>query len=92
VFTVVPKSLPGLTRRLALELQQHPGRRERPAVESSLRGHQRIIVVITDSRRSAGDPREISRPQLYISEPGVVRTSPVSSQVLRPDKIIGQPP
>src|SRR5829696_4015986 len=28
----------------------------------------------------------------YIREPGVVRVCPVSSQVFRPDKIIGQPP
>ena len=30
--------------------------------------------------------------QLYMSEPGVVRTSPVSSQVFSPERIIGQPP
>ena len=30
--------------------------------------------------------------QAYISEPGVVSSSPVSSHVLRPDRIIGQPP
>ena len=29
--------------------------------------------------------------QPYISVPGVVSTSPVSSQVFRPDRIIGQP-
>ncbi len=28
----------------------------------------------------------------YRSEPGVVRSSPVSSSVLRPERIIGQPP
>ena len=28
----------------------------------------------------------------YISEPGVVSNSPVSSSVFRPDRIIGQPP
>ena len=28
----------------------------------------------------------------YISEPGVVRVWPLSSQVFSPDKIIGQPP
>jgi hypothetical protein len=28
----------------------------------------------------------------YISEPGVVRSSPVSSSVFRPERIIGQPP
>ena len=32
------------------------------------------------------------RPQAYISEPGVVSSSPVSSQVFRPDRTIGQPP
>jgi hypothetical protein len=30
--------------------------------------------------------------QPYIKEPGVVSCSPVSSHVLRPDRIIGQPP
>ena len=30
--------------------------------------------------------------QVYINEPGVVSSSPVSSHVLSPDKIIGQPP
>src|SRR5665647_466302 len=30
--------------------------------------------------------------QPYISDPGVVRISPVSSQVFRPERIIGQPP
>jgi|BarGraNGADG00212_2_1021979.scaffolds.fasta_scaffold10278_4 hypothetical protein len=29
---------------------------------------------------------------LYISEPGVVSSSPVSSHVFRPERIIGQPP
>ncbi len=28
----------------------------------------------------------------YMSEPGVVSSSPVSSQVFRPERIIGQPP
>ena len=28
----------------------------------------------------------------YMSEPGVVRISPVSSQVFSPERIIGQPP
>jgi hypothetical protein len=28
----------------------------------------------------------------YISEPGVVSVSPVSSSVFRPERIIGQPP
>jgi predicted MFS family arabinose efflux permease len=32
------------------------------------------------------------RAQAYIKDPGVVSSSPVSSQVLRPDRIIGQPP
>ena len=31
-------------------------------------------------------------PQVYMMEPGVVRSSPVSSQVFRPERIIGQPP
>jgi hypothetical protein len=30
--------------------------------------------------------------QLYINDPGVVRSSPVSSQVFRPERIIGHPP
>jgi hypothetical protein len=30
--------------------------------------------------------------EAYISDPGVVRISPVSSQVLSPDRIMGQPP
>ena len=30
--------------------------------------------------------------QVYISDPGVVSSLPVSSQVFRPDRIIGQPP
>ncbi len=30
--------------------------------------------------------------QPYISEPGVVSSCPVSNQVLRPDRIMGQPP
>ncbi len=29
---------------------------------------------------------------LYINDPGVVSSSPVSSQVFRPERIIGQPP
>ncbi len=32
------------------------------------------------------------RAQLYINEPGVVSTSPVSSQVFSPERIIGHPP
>src|SRR5665811_561088 len=38
------------------------------------------------------DYRRVARQALYMSEPGVVRISPVSSQVLRPDRIIGHPP
>jgi len=30
--------------------------------------------------------------QPYMSDPGVVSTSPVSSRVFRPERIIGQPP
>jgi hypothetical protein len=30
--------------------------------------------------------------QLYIIDPGVVSSSPVSSHVLRPERIMGQPP
>lgn len=30
--------------------------------------------------------------QLYMSDPGVVSSSPVSSHVFRPERIIGQPP
>ncbi|VXC47482.1 hypothetical protein ARTHRO9AX_80029 [Arthrobacter sp. 9AX] len=32
------------------------------------------------------------RAQVYINDPGVVSFSPVSSQVFRPERIIGQPP
>ena len=32
------------------------------------------------------------QPQPYMSEPGVVSTEPVSSHVLSPERIIGQPP
>ena len=39
------------------------------------------------SRARAGE-----RSQVYMSEPGVVSSSPVSSQVLSPERIIGQPP
>jgi len=35
---------------------------------------------------------ETSSRQLYINDPGVVSNSPVSSQVFRPERIIGQPP
>jgi hypothetical protein len=31
-------------------------------------------------------------PYVYISDPGVVSFSPVSSQVFRPERIMGQPP
>ena len=37
-------------------------------------------------------PTTISAYPPYISDPGVVRSSPDSSHVLRPDRIIGQPP
>jgi hypothetical protein len=30
--------------------------------------------------------------QVYISEPGVVSNSPLSNQVFRPERIMGQPP
>ena len=36
--------------------------------------------------------RTVTRAQPYISEPGVVSSSPVSSHVFRPERIIGQPP
>ena len=50
--------------------------------------------------RSAGFMAATLRPnpprrtatQPYCSDPGVVNRSPVSSQVFRPDRIIGQPP
>ena len=49
---------------------------------------------------TASPPSPSSEPQQiqglgvqpYISEPGVVSFWPVSSQVLRPERIIGQPP
>jgi hypothetical protein len=44
-------------------------------------------------------PDRVNRPQVagsvapeYCSEPGVVSVSPVSSSVLRPERICGQPP
>ena len=40
--------------------------------------------VTAPARRRPGQP--------YISDPGVVSSSPVSSHVLRPERIIGQPP
>ena len=36
--------------------------------------------------------RDLRLRDLYMSEPGVVSSSPVSIQVLSPDRIIGQPP
>ena len=47
-------------------------------------GGLRILPTGRDPPTSVG--------QVYISEPGVVSSSPVSSQVLRPERIIGQPP
>lgn len=42
---------------------------------------------------AAGPPTPAARlDQPYSSDPGVVSSSPVSSQVLRPERIIGQPP
>jgi hypothetical protein len=39
------------------------------------------------------DTQAVSSPCCeYISDPGVSRSSPVSSSVLRPERIIGQPP
>ena len=35
---------------------------------------------------------QLQRGQVYINDPGVVSTSPVSSHVFRPDRIIGHPP
>ena len=42
--------------------------------------------------RLAARPEQRPQPSAYISEPGVVSSSPVSSSVLRPERIIGQPP
>jgi hypothetical protein len=44
------------------------------------------------SREPEGRPQSPARAFAYMSEPGVVRDSPVSSSVLRPERIIGQPP
>ena len=51
----------------------------------------------TGVRRAArrGDPhshQDLSGPQVYINDPGVVSSSPVSNQVFNPERIIGQPP
>mgnify|MGYP003287303310 CR=1 FL=1 len=39
-----------------------------------------------------GDPQSAAWACEYISEPGVVSDSPVSSSVFRPERIIGHPP
>ena len=47
----------------------------------------------TSLGRDAGQERGQLEPAApYISDPGVVSSSPVSSQVFRPERIIGQPP
>ena len=58
------------------------------------------MVVATDADRgAAGMRRRLDRTaqeadvaSAYMSEPGVVSRSPVSSSVFRPERIIGQPP
>src|SRR3954454_11844662 len=56
--------------------------------------HSDLIVAIRGSypfgsQRKQAPPSQLAAP--YIKEPGVVNTSPVSSQVFSPDKIIGHP-
>jgi hypothetical protein len=52
-----------------------------------------VAVRVGDQLPGAATNRFRKRvTQRYISDPGVVRVSPVSSQVFRPERIIGQPP
>jgi hypothetical protein len=52
----------------------------------------RLTVAMAQCRaRLSGSGGHDGSPP-YLSEPGVVSSVPVSSQVLRPDRTIGQPP
>ena len=45
-----------------------------------------------ESPGGGGGARQLRAACAYISEPGVVSSSPVSSRVFRPERICGQPP
>jgi len=52
----------------------------------------RQSTAVDANRLNALPSTQSPRRQLYINDPGVVSSSPVSSQVLSPERIIGQPP
>jgi len=61
-----------------------------PSVDGRVRLRERRRDRNCDRRRAAwpAEPRQAP----YMSDPGVVSRSPVSSHVLSPERIIGQPP
>ena len=69
-------------------LAEGPARRGRRVRRDQVRLYRGFEV---SEGRETG-PRCFSVLQAYISEPGVVSRSPVSSSVFRPERIIGQPP
>ena len=50
-----------------------------------------VRALVHDARRAI-DGLALETHEGDLREPGVVSSSPVSSHVLRPDRIIGQPP
>jgi hypothetical protein len=83
------------TRRSAQRREAHADLALPPRTLSWWRSPDRSPIDRSNALR-ARDPRASAQrhPSVceYISEPGVVSDSPVSSSVFRPERIIGQPP
>ena len=63
---------------------------ERARVDVALLHMEGVRFPVSGPVRYTVGPAGAAQP--YISDPGVVSSSPVSSQVFRPERIIGQPP
>src|ERR1035437_771695 len=77
----------GLTAAALSDLERHPGACRILRVHGSCGAGGRMA----GGRPDAG-VRSRCRGQVYISDPGVVSSLPVSSHVVRPERIPGQPP
>ena len=95
---------PGILTRYGSLLREPFGRVHWAGTETATTSHGAIDGAVRSGRaRRGGDPRPhlkhgrdrgsaATSRHVYMSEPGVVSSSPVSSQVFRPERIIGQPP